>query len=322
MTLSGSVSETALSILRVARLAPSVHNTQPCVVKEGESGLVVSIDPAHKLSSGDLTGRQTIISLGIFVEALGIGAQSAGIEMASVQLRDNAAYVELRPSKDKEASYIKLIKALQHRCSDRSIYRSTTISSDLINQLQKATASPDVEVKVIDDESRIQEVAKLTSQGIAMALSNPAFRHELSRYLVLPWSMNKRGISVRSLYLPALVGFLQPWFIRLGLGLKYEAKLEKKRWESASAIIAITAAGDMPDYWLEVGRTYLRVSLTLEQAGLSQATSAALVEASNFHEDIEQMLGTKQRLLCMLRTGKGSPRRHYSPRVAAEDLLT
>jgi hypothetical protein len=73
--------------------------------------------------------------------------------------------------------------------------------------------------------------------------------------------------------------------------------------------------------WFEVGRSYLRASLEIEKAGLSQATSAAIVEASNFHEDVEQILGSNLRIQAIIRIGKGRKIRYRSPRVSARELL-
>jgi hypothetical protein len=110
--------------------------------------------------------------------------------------------------------------------------------------------------------------------------------------------------------------------MKTGLGVTSEVKLERKRWLSSSGIIFITTAGDVPEYWFEAGRAYLHVALEIENQGLSQATSAATVEASNYHEDIERLLGTNERLQCVIRVGKGAKNRNHSPRVNVEDLLT
>ncbi len=110
--------------------------------------------------------------------------------------------------------------------------------------------------------------------------------------------------------------------MKLGIGIRSEVNLERKRWESASGIILITTVGDMPKYWFEAGRAYLQAALKVEQLGLSQATSAATVEASNYHEDVEKLVDTNQRLQSVIRIGKGVQNRNHSPRVTVEELLT
>lgn len=309
-------------IIEIARLAPSVHNTQPWVVKAIDKGIEITIDQNYALLDGDPTGRQTIISLGIFAEAVCIGAEHTGLKVKRVVFNARVAVIICVFSPKKIASDGQVLEMLKKRCTDRSIYQPTDITGSMVSGLEKIKKSRDITVHVVTDKNMLRIIAELTAKGIRLALSSPSFRKELSNYLVLPWSNKKRGIAVRSLYLPWILEVMEPIFMRSGIGLDAESKLEKQRWMSASAVVVITSKGDMPDYWFEVGRVYLQVSLAIESFGLSQATSASLVEASDFHEDIEGLLKTKQRIQSVLRIGTGSTHRMHSPRVGAEELIS
>lgn len=317
--IAQQISEQLPSLLNIARLAPSVHNTQPWIVSVSGNELVINLNKKYVLEDGDPTGRETFISLGIFTEALCLGACSFGFTIKSVGLGDSFVRISLGIGNQPD---VDTVSALKTRCSDRSVYQPAVINELLIQQLNEVSVHPDVSVRVVTNRPAIEKVAELTSKAIRLALSNPSFRKELSSYLVLPWSRKRRGISVKSLYIPWILQILQPILVHRGIGIGKEATLERKRWLSASGLVFITAKGDLANYWFEVGRTYLQVSLLIERAGLSQATSAALVEASNYHEDIEDLLGTNQRILAVLRIGQGSKKRYYSPRVDAEDLIT
>lgn len=273
------------------------------------------------LKDGDPTGRESIISLGIFCESIIICSQAKGLRVDSVTFHDDKAEI-LYKTKLQDSTDINLVSLLKQRCSDRSIYQPTSISQELISQLQDTAVKTNVHVQVKTELSFIQTIAQLTSQGIRLALSSPSFRNELVACLVPVWSRKKRGISIASLFIPGWLSLIEPFLLRRGIGLDAEARLEKNRWLSASAVICITTDGDMPQYWFSAGRTYLRLSLCIEKAGLAQATSAALVEASNFHEDIESLLNTKQRLQCVLRIGKGSRKKRFSPRINTDEILT
>ena len=307
-------------ILDIARLAPSVHNTQPWLVSVDEDVIVVDLDQQHTLTQGDPTGRQTIMSMGIFAEAIRIGVEAVGLKVISTELIDNQVFIKVGETKMSKSSRDD-VELLQKRCSDRSIYKPVEVAPTVSKDITQAHVDH-TQVYVITDGAQLQTIANLTAKGIRLALSSPDFRHELSQYLVEPWSQKKRGIAVQSLYIFPLLAWLEPWLMWLGIGLNMESNLEKQRWESASGVVAITAEGDMPQYWFAAGQTYLRTSLAIEAAGFSQATSAAIVEASDFHEDIEKLLKTDQRILSMIRIGKGSPSRHYSPRLATEELIT
>lgn len=308
-------------ILADARYAPSVHNTQPWQISVEDGALEVRVDTRHELHDGDPTGRETIISLGIFCGALELAAMRYGLQATDITLKDKVARINFRTGRPDEREADHNIKLLKRRCTDRSLYKPAIIGTSLIDKLQAAPSSSGVNVHVVIDRRSLNAIADLTSKGIALALSSPGFRRELSRYLTVPWSRFKRGISTSSLAIFWPLAIVQPTFMRLGWQTSAEASLERRRWESASAVVAITAAGDMPQHWLNVGLTYLHVSLIIEDAGLSQATSAATVEASNFHEDIEQLLDTSQRALAMIRIGKGGKPRHYSSRVNPDELI-
>ena len=308
------------SILEIARLAPSVHNIQPWKVKNTSEGVRITIDNDHKLEAGDPVGRQTIISLGIFAEAFCMAAEDMGWNANKVKFEnDRSVRIFFKKIKVTQSDISKLIKK---RVTDRSIYTKIDVSVEAKKIIQSCAINNSVKVWLIENENFIKNLAKLNSKGIRMALSNPEFRSELSRYLIRFGSHKKRGIPVKSLYVPWLIANLQPESLKLGLSIGKEAELEEKRWNSASSVVLITTDGDLYDDWFNAGRTYLRVSLAIENFNLSQATSAATVEAATFHEDVEKMLGTSQRLQAVLRIGKGAVKKRYSPRVSAKELIT
>ncbi len=320
MSASNILRDNLASIIDIARLSPSVHNSQPWQVSVDMDKLLIDIDPKHKLSDGDPTGRETFISLGIFAEAITIVSLRFGLYSQKQSVNNQRAIIQFASGKPVKSGSD--IEALKTRVTDRSIYNHVDITEK--SKLSIVNSAPDASAKIwmLTDSNSINMVASLTAKGISLALSNPSFREELSHYLVLPWTTKHRGISTSSLYIPKALAICEPVLIRFGIGKKSEASLERKRWESASAVVLITTEGDMPDYWFEAGRAYLRAALAIERLGFSQATSAAIVEASNYHEDVEKLIGTNQRLQCLLRVGKGAKVRNHSPRVTVEELLT
>jgi hypothetical protein len=321
MKIEDFINEHLLLILEKARLAPSVHNSQPWLVTSEANCINVAIDPRYKLIDGDPTGRETMISLGVFTEAICIVAADYGLRVRSARVSNRSAVIVFREELKKIPEKT-LSKYLATRFTDRSVYKPALIDDSIVQKLEHLPRAAGITIRVTTKKTIIEKTADLTSKAIRVALSNPAFVKELSGYLVEPWSRKRRGISVKSLQLPWLVRIAQPFAVRHGIGADQEAKHEKIRFLSASAIVFITADGDLEEYWFETGRTYMRVSLMIEKLGLSQTTTAAIVEASNYHEDIEEMLHTKQRILAIIRIGHGTGERAYSPRVDASDLLT
>jgi hypothetical protein len=258
--------------------------------------------------------------LGIFVESIRLVALDMGFEMHTLRYEDGVVNLLFKNKRNKgQKHYSSLLK---ERCSDRSIYRPISINNATIHALTNTSSAPDTTTRITTDKVVIERVALLTGKAMNTALSSPDFRKELANYLVLPWSSKSRGIAVKSLRIPFVTALLQPLMLKLGVGINNEGEQEKKRWLSASAVIFITAKGDMPHFWFNAGMRYLQVCLAVAEQGLSQATSAAIVEASNYHEDIEDLLHTNERILAVIRIGKGSAVKHHSPRAKAEELIT
>lgn len=323
MNSSSHLEQKIAQIIEMARYAPSINNTQPWIIKVNGNSIEIQVDERYALVDGDPTTRQTYISLGIFCEALAIAAENDGFSAQQIDLGKLQARVWVTESSKSDITAAKhQTELLRRRCTDRSVYKPTDISSTIAKRIESSAGNYDAKVFVVTDHQIIGEIAESASKGMSLALSSPNFRKELSHYLLLPWSSRKRGIAVRSLYIPGIIAFLEPVLMRVGLGLNAAVKSERRCWLSASAVVLITAKGDTPTYWFSAGRTYLKTSLTIEDLGLSQATTAAVVEASNYHEDIEERLGTNQRILAVLRVGKGSPNRRYSPRVDPATIIS
>jgi len=305
-------------VLDAARWAPSVHNTQPWKVKVDADKFIILPDAAHKLVYGDPTGRQAFISRGIFTEACIIALGHAGFTAPKPKLEGEAIILKL--SSTAKLGRDEDISALKDRFTDRTVYKKMELPVEVINKIKEAWSSSDVSIAATNDRKIIEKTAELTRQALSLAFSNPDFRKELTDYFVAKPSA-PYGIPLSTLGTGKLKARAVKQLIRSGLNRKQEAQLEYERWSSASGLVFILAGGDSKPYWLESGRAYLRASLELQKLGLSQATSAAIVEAADFHEDIEKMLGTEKRIECVIRFGLGQRKRRPSGRLAPEQLL-
>ena len=98
MQNKSNLAEMLPKIIEIARFAPSVHNTQPWRVSADADTIKVLLDPKHVLSDGDPTGRETIIGLGIFCEALRMAAGKFGLTVSSMNLQDGGARLLINSS--------------------------------------------------------------------------------------------------------------------------------------------------------------------------------------------------------------------------------
>jgi len=317
--MSDYLSENINDILSIARLAPSVHNSQPWKVKVQRQNLVIMLNEERALVQGDPTRRQAFISLGIFTEACLIALEYLGFKTSQPKLENGAVIIQT-VSKIHETAADEDVKALRQRFTDRSIYKKTDFSSADIARLDACWHSGSVQIRSTGDRTVIERCARLTRQALLLAFSNPAFRKELTGFFS-PSAQVPYGIPLSTLGTSRLKSLFIKRLINSGINRRQEAQTEYKRWLSASGIVFVLASGDSKPYWLESGRAYLRASLEIQKMGLGQATSAAIVEAADFHEDIEKLLETDKRIQAVIRVGRGQSHQRPSGRFTPAELL-
>ncbi len=313
-------------IVETARFAPSVHNAQPWEVafSEDKPSIVISTSSKRPLAQSDATGRETFLSLGIFAEACICSAVNSGLKLKTLTVDESAKTItidfeaEISPKADDSFEYL-----LKDRFTDRSIFKPTSITQDQFQKIEQSWRSERSSVICSSDPMVIETVAELTMKGQQLAFTSDAFRHELAEYLV---SSNKSPVGIPSTSLQ--VGYIKRKFARMtvknGWFKNLEMSLEYRKWSSASALVFILSEGDRALHWVDAGRAYLHASIAVQALGLNQSTSAAVVEASDFHEDVEKLLGTQKRILSIIRIGNGVGfhEKHHSGRLSAEEIIT
>jgi hypothetical protein len=313
-------------VLEYARLAPSVHNTQPWrFIVDGDS-ISLAVARERLLGAGDPTSRESWISFGICLEAIlqaakGLGMTATVTEIQGAALSDHIATVKITPNTAEKQPEV--LKALQDRHTHRERMNPVDIPAGLIENCQHAVDGLEgVNVFFMQDKPSIDRVADFTLKAMSLALSSPDFRDELYHFVHYNWSPARTGMHGYT----QGEGTVGSWFgklsIKFGIGLQAKARHDQQRIKDASALVFIGTTGDVPSFWLRAGQGYLRVALEIAKSGLAQGTLAAPIEAASFHEDIEKMLGTSMRLQTMLRIGKAAHPVRSSPRLDVDELTS
>lgn len=306
------------NICRMARLAPSVHNVQPWEFVLGDNSITVRLSKDRSLDAGDPVQRETWVSIGACVETCLVAAAHQGYAGTVGKLANDGVVITFSPSATNEQI---ASSSIMKRSSDRTVYSKRQIPAEKLGEIEESSKIPGVELKIVTERPIIDLVAKLTGQGMTMAMQSRAFREELSGLINRPMSSKNTGFSYKSLRINALQGFVQPSLAKSSRSVQYHRKQEQARMKSAQALIMTFTPGDTRKDWVAAGRAYQRAGLMAAQLGLSQATSAAVVEATDFHTDIEDRLGTSKRLQTLMRVGYGSRKSTTSPRIATKDLI-
>lgn len=302
--------------------APSVHNIQPWALKLGHDTLEVFVDEKRRLSAGDPTGREVWLSLGCLIENCLMAAPSLGLEPVEVEFDSDetgrVARLRFRATEGPGDSGI--LDAINNRYSDRSVFSDQKLDRDKLEALARCWQEEGAEVVFSDDPVLIGLIADLTKRGVGLALSMPAFREELSELILPNHSSGRAGIPGYALRLGWLRSLIEPYVVRYGLNRRGQADKEYVLMKSAAAVALVLSEGDGPQYWLRSGRALERVAVSATSLGISLSVSAAVVEAADYHLDIEKELGTSKRLQTVLRLGYSQARPVVTPRYSLEEV--
>jgi hypothetical protein len=311
-------------LLEYTRLAPSVHNTQPWHFIVEDSVILLSVDSRRILKAGDPTHRELWISLGCCLETLLQSAKGLGLkaDIQSIQtesITDPIATIHIEPGLSQRQDILDLITK---RHSYRGPMEKTDIPQSLLVECRRSVMDLNgVSVYFMDNKESVQTVASLTNQGMSLALSSPDFRKELADLINYNWSSSQVGMPGFVLNRGTIGSIWEKLSIKFGFDIKRKAHADQQKILDASGLFFIASKGDVPSFWLDSGRAYLRIALEITRSGLAHSTLAAPVEAASFHEDIEKLLQTSDRIQAMIRVGKARQiNSQVTPRLDINEL--
>lgn len=318
--------------LSYAILSPSSHNLQPWIVElRGDMLASLFRDPARSLPTIDPFDRQTIISLGCFLETLAIVASQDGYRAIINTFPKGVPEGDLdgRP-----VAYIKLVRdealapdplfsQILGRRTDRDIYDAgrPIPAADLA---ALGIGTPDrVNIGFTAAEDRLDALRELTRDAMVAELNTPAAHNETVGYMRIGKSeieANPDGISLGGPFLEilSLVGMLSRKTLADPESAAYQATVDMTidAAMSAMAFTWISTPGNSRRDQINAGRTCMRQWLTASGKGIAlQPMSQVLQEYAEmqpFFEKAHAMLAETpgERVQMLMRLGysaKGKP---------------
>jgi len=294
-----------------------VHNIQPWALTINKAKLTIGIASLRKLEFGDPTGRETWISIGCMVQNIIAASPCFGLKATIANCDYKAGHVEINflelGSAGKDTRILETIK-LRH--SSRQKLRGPDLSQEqkvLLNNVSKK--HPNISVFITIDKDIMKLVAGLTAQAIRLALSIPGFKNELGDILTGNLSAKPTGIPGYAMGYGLLQSYLQPLQFKYTSVANRESKIERTRIMNSAGLIILAATGDVAADWLSTGQVYEQIVLLLTGWGYSHSTTAAVVEAPDFHQELEAKLGTSARTMAIIRYGKSNAKFKHTPRL-------
>jgi hypothetical protein len=313
------------TIAQAARLAPSVHNSQPWHFEIGPGYFHLHVDRTRQLHALDPTGRQLMVSMGCALFNARVAAAALGQPMQIERMPfglDANPIARLHRLDDPDgpvATEVAMLEPLLRvRSTNRRRFADDPIPDDVIDSLiSAACAEGSRMIRVVDEDDRMT-VARLSQRADALQYSDGAYRAEIRAWTTAdPNRMD--GVPARAVpHFDAGTGDEIPIrdFDSTGAGwLPTDTQSHHNQ-----CLLLLGTDGDQPAQWLRAGEALERVWLEIARHGYVMSPLTQVVEVPSVRAELRNSLRTTMYPHILMRVGRAAPtagvgRRHL------EDLL-
>jgi hypothetical protein len=299
-------------ILFLASLAPSGHNTQPWFVMYLEPyHWVIGNDKSKWLPAVDPTQRETMLSVGAFIQNLEYAAGSFGYAcdwtlLATTNQSERVMEVKLIKEQSKNAFDIAKIKT-------RRTVRSNFLSDVLKEEDLKYLIGSELEfihyLPTTSKESHFINEQTIEANRL-QAYRNPAQQElaDWTRFSNKNADKYRDGLTTSSMEIEGVSGWLVRNFYDQDNVMKNdfrERSIDQIKQEvSASAgWILITSKDNSVATLLETGRRMQRLFLKVRQKSIAIHPMTQILEESSTRQTLNQSIGIRENVQFILRTG-------------------
>ena len=299
-------------ILYLASLAPSGHNTQPWFVRYLEPyHWIIGNDRSKWLPAVDPTQRETILSIGAFIQNLEYAASSFGYacdwKLLATTNQDDLV-MEVKLSK----------KASINKFDITKITRRRTVRSDFLNDLLKQediTYLVDSEPEFIHYLPNTSKESKFIDEQTIVANRLQSYRDPAQQELA-NWirfsnkdvEKYRDGLTTASMEIEGISGWVVRNFYGKDNVMKKDfrelsiEKVQKQVSESAGWIL-ITSKDNSVEVLLETGRRMQRLFLKVREKSIAIHPMTQILEESLINQKINQSISISDNVQFILRTG-------------------
>jgi hypothetical protein len=297
-------------VLTLAAQAPSGHNTQPWTIRIlDKEHWIVGIEDSRRLPGVDPTARETLLSLGAFLENLIIGASHYGYRVdyriiATSPADSDVLDIRLRESRSSPQN----LQRIKLRRTVRNGFRKEPIqSADLKLLMNYGTGlqyfAPDT------------AGAKYLAEGTVEANRQQAYRdpaeEELGKWI--RWSTAdaakyRNGLTPASMEIEGIAGWYVSHFYNRSSVLSKSfrettIKQVKERVGQGAGWLVVSSPDGALATLIETGRRVERMWLALRNLKLAIHPMTQMLEEVPWREQVARNLGTQSAPQFLLRVG-------------------
>lgn len=306
------------TLVQLACLAPSSHNTQPWRFRITDSGIDLLADRTRALPVNDPDDRELLISCGAALFNLRCGVAAAGRAADVALLPDEADpdwLAALRPGERSADAFLALLATLAPaRRTWRLPFAARPVAPEAIEALVDAAAAEGARFVPVVGEDRRAEVAALVAEGDLRQWHDPRWRRELAM-----WMHPRRsgdGLTVPALAQPVAQAVVRTFDLGNGVAAK------DRDLAVHSPLLAVLATdGDGPGDWLRAGQALQRALLVAVELGLQASYLNQPIEVAELRPRLAMLAGTPGSPQLLLRIGHPNGALPAAPRRPLEHVI-
>lgn len=284
-----------------ARLAPSVHNTQPWRWHVDPDALQLRADRSRSLPVADPHGRLLTMSCGAALHHARVALATEGWQVEverfpSPDDPDHLARVTVSGRAPVSAEAMRLFQTTRVRHTDRRPVTDAPVPAETLQAMRRAAEAEGVHLHVVRPED-VATLASAVARADAVGLTDPALRAETAAWVGGP---DERSTGLPDSVIPARPGQTAvPGrdFGRLG---RLAVGVGHDRYASYAILFG---PGDGPEDWLRAGEALSAAWLTAVERGAAVVPITSAVEVGGTREVLRRMLAGLGNPYAALRVG-------------------
>jgi hypothetical protein len=296
-----------MELVRYATLAPSSHNTQCWKFRLEDGAITILPDLTRRCPAVDPDDHHLFVSLGCAAENLVVAAAALGLRAEpSFDAPSDSVRITLEPAPAVESA---LFKAMAERQSTRGEYDGRPLGPDELAQLERAGRSGRVELLLLTERPKLEQVLEYVVQGNTAQMNDKAFVDELKAWIRFSGHDAVRlgdGLFAASSGNPVVPA----WLGEMLFGLFFTPKAENEKYakflRSSAGVAVFVGEAEDKAHWVEVGRACERFALQATTMGVRCAFVNQPVEVAALRPQFASLLGLGDRRPdLVLRFGRG-----------------